>query len=120
MNGDIVFLGTELKLNIHIDPIPKHPNQEGEETQDGEWNMADYDFEIEVFCTPKKSVTITKEDAIEIDKNNYVILVDTNEIGVGTLKVKVIAHIPDGHFIDQARTEVSVEDTGIEIIKTIE
>ena len=120
MNGDIVFLGTELKLNIHIDPIPKHPNQEGEETVDGEWNMKDYDFEIEVFCTPKKSVTITKEDAIEIDQNNYVVLVDTNEIGVGTLKVKVIAHIPDGHFIDQARTEISVEDTGIEIIKTLE
>lgn len=120
MNGDIVFLGTELKLNIHIDPIPKHPKQEGEATADGEWNMKDYDFEIEVFCTPKKSVTITKEDAIEIDQNNYVVLVDTNEIGVGTLKVKVIAHIPDGDFGDQARTEVSVEDTGIEIIKTIE
>lgn len=120
MNGDIVFLGTELKLNIHIDPISKHPNQEVEEGDDKEWNMEDYDFEIEVFCNPKKSVTITKEDAIWITKNDYVVLVDTNEVGVGTLKVKVIAHIPDGDFGDQARTEVSVEDTGIEIIKTIE
>lgn len=120
MNGDIVFLGTELKLNIHIDPIPKHPKQEGEETQDGEWNMEDYDFEIEVFCTPKKTVTITKDDAIWIDKNNYVVLIDTNEIGVGTLKVKVIAQIPDGDFIGQTRTEVSIRDTEIEIIKTLE
>lgn len=120
MNGDIVFLGTELKLNIHIDPIPKPANQEVEEGDDKEWNMEDYDFEIEVFCTAKKSITITKDEAIWIDKNNYVVLIDTNEIGVGTLKVKVIAHIPDGHFIDQARTEVSIEDTGIEIIKTIE
>ena len=107
VNKDSVFLGTELKLNIHIDPI-------------GSITMEDYDFEIEVFCTPKKSITITKEDAIWITKNDYVVLVDTNEVGVGTLKVKVIAHIPDGDFGDQARTEVSVEDTGIEIIKTLE
>lgn len=120
MNGDIVFLGTELKLNIHIDPIPKHPNQEVEEGDDKEWNMQDYDFEVNVFCSPKKVITITKEEAIPVDKNNYIILVNTEDIGTGIMKVKVIAHIPDGDFVDQARTEVSVEDTGIEIIKTLE
>lgn len=113
MNGDIVFLGTELKLNIHIDPIPKHPNQEVEEGDDKEWNMQDYDFEVNVFCSPKKVITITKEEAIPVDKNNYIVLVNTEDIGTGIMKVKVIAHIPDGDFVDQARTEVSVEDLSL-------
>ena len=121
-NSNIVFLGTELKLNIKIDPIPKHPDQEVEEGDDMEWNMEDYDFEVEVFCSPKKVITITKEEAIPVDKNNYIVLVNTEDIGTGTMKVKVIAHIPDGDFYasDNARTEVSIKDTGIEIIKTIE
>lgn len=121
-DSDIVFLGTELKLNIHIDPIPKHQDQEVGEGDDNEWNMADYDFEVEVFCSPKKVITITKEEAIPVltDKNNYIVLVNTEDIGTGIMKVKVIAHIPDGDFSDNARTEVSVKDTGIEIIKTIE
>ena len=73
-----------------------------------------------LFCSPKKVITITKDEAIPVDKNNYIVLVNTEDIGTGTMKVKVIAHIPDGDFQDQARTEVSVKDTGVEIIKTIE
>jgi hypothetical protein len=119
-NSNVVFLGTELKLNIKIDPIPKHLNQEIEEGDDKEWNMEDYDFEVEIFCSPRKTITITKDEAIPVDKNNYIVLINTEDIGTGTMKVKVIAHIPDGDFVDQTRTEVQVEDTGIEIIKTIE
>lgn len=101
-----VFLGTELKLNINIEPI-------------GNVTMDDYDFEVEIYCSSKKVVDITKKEAIRVDSNNYIILIDTNVVGAGDLKCKVIAHIPDGDFEDGLRTEISIIDTGINIVKTL-
>lgn len=100
------FLGTELKLNINIEPI-------------GSITMDDYDFEVEVYCSVKRIVIVPKKDAIRIDNNNYVILVDTMETGAGDLKCRVTAHIPDDDFADGLRTEVVGLDTGINIIKQI-
>lgn len=100
------FIGTELKLNIHIEPI-------------GFTTMDDYDFEVEVYCSPKRPIVIQKSDAIRIDSDNYVVLVDTNVVGAGNLKCKVTAQIPDGDFPDQLRTEVVCIDTGINIIKAL-
>lgn len=101
-----IFLGTELKLNINIEPA-------------GEFTMDSYDFEVEVFCSTKKTIVISKEDAIRIDENNYVVLIDTEELGAGDVKCKVIAHIPDFDFPDTLRTEVVGIDTGIRVVKTI-
>lgn len=100
------FIGTELKLNIHIEPI-------------GDTTMDDYDFEVEVYCSIKRVLTIKKKDAIRIDKNNYIIIVDTNKTGAGDLKCKLTAHMPDGDFIDGLRTEVVGINTGIKIVKQI-
>jgi hypothetical protein len=101
-----VFLGTELKLNVNIEPI-------------GDVTMDNYEFEIEVYCSPKKSIVIKKSDAIRIDESNYVILIDSEVVGAGDLKCKITAHIPDGDFEDNIRTEVIGIDTGINIVKTI-
>lgn len=101
-----VFLGTELKLNINIEPI-------------GDVTMDDYDFEVEIYCSSKKVVDITKKEAIRVDSNNYIILIDTNVVGAGDLKCKVIAYIPDNDFADGLRTEISIIDTGINIVKTL-
>jgi hypothetical protein len=100
------FIGTELKLNIHIEPI-------------GETTMDDYNFEVEVYCSPKRPIIIPKANAIRIDSDNYVVLVDTNVVGAGDLKCKVTAQVPDGDFPDLLRTEVVCIDTGINIIKAI-
>lgn len=100
------FIGTELKLNIHIEPI-------------GDTTMDDYNFEVEVYCSPKRPIIIPKANAIRIDSDNYVVLVDTNVVGAGDLKCKVTAQVPDGDFPDQLRTEVVCVDTGINIIKAI-
>jgi hypothetical protein len=107
-NSNIVFLGTEIKLNIHIDPI-------------GELTMVDYDFTVEAYCSAKKSLIINKTQAKPVDNSNsdYIIMIDTSEIGTGNLKCKVTAYIPDGDFEDEERTEVSIIDTGIEIVKSI-
>lgn len=100
------FIGTELKLNIHIEPI-------------GDTTMDDYNFEVEVYCSPKRPIIIPKANAIRIDSDNYVVLVDTNVVGAGDLKCKVTAQVPDGDFPDLIRTEVVCIDTGINIIKAI-
>lgn len=65
-----IFMGTELKLNINIEPI-------------GEFTMDDYDWSVDVYCSTKRVLTIPKESAIKIDSNNYVLLVDTEELGAG-------------------------------------
>lgn len=103
-----IFFGTELKLNINIEPI------------DG-MTMDDYDFEVEVIggTFKRSSIVIKKDDAIKIDSNNYVLLVDTEELGVGDIKCKITAYIPDTDFADTLRTEVSLIDTGINVINTI-
>ena len=100
-----IFLGTELKLNINIEPIDNT-------------SMDDYDFTVDVYCSPQKSITITKNDAIRIDKNNYIILVDTTQLGTGNIKCKVTAYIPDEDFAnDFTRTEVVCINTNIKIVE---
>lgn len=104
-NTENIYLGTELKLNVNIDPI-------------GSVSMSEYDFTIEVYCSPKKNIAVTKEQAIKINEHNYVVLVDTNIVGAGDLKCKITAHIPDSDFSDGIRTEVAFIDTKIKIVKT--
>lgn len=99
-----IYQGTELKLNVSIEPI------------DG-LEMENYDFDIEVFALPPRVLTFKKSDAIRVDANNYIILVDSNLIRTGEIKCKVTAYIPDGDFKDGFRTEVAVIYTGIEIVK---
>lgn len=115
MANDKVFLGTELKINIHIDPIDNV-------------HMEGYDFDVEFYCSPKKSFQIRKAPGKDWDmrlfyqkvdnsQDDYLCFVDTKELGHGKLKCKVTAHIPDEHFSDGIRTEVVEIDTGIEIVR---
>lgn len=103
---DALGLGTELKLNINIEPI-------------GEITMDHYDFEVDVWCSLKRIVTITKSEAIRVDENNYIICVDSSLLGHGQIKAKVTAYVPDNDFEDGVRTEVVYLNTNIEIVKTI-
>jgi hypothetical protein len=101
-----IFIPTELKLNIHIEPI-------------GDVTMDDYDFDVEVYCSPVRAIKVNKSEALRIDSDNYVVLVDTKVVGAGDLKCKVIAYIPDGDFPDSLRTEVVCIDTEIDVEKGI-
>lgn len=104
MAKSIVYLGTELKLNIHIEPI------------DG-LSMDNYDFNVDVYVSQRKVVSTPKQDCVRIDQNNYIVRVDTNVIGVGDITVKVVAQIPDGDFDDGIRTEVAQIQTGITVAR---
>lgn len=101
-----IFLGTEFKLNVNIEPI-------------GGVTMDNYEFKIEAYCSSKKNVIIEKKDTIRIDESNYVIRLNSEDLGVGDLKCKITAHIPDADFDDNFRTEVVIMDTGLTIVKTI-
>lgn len=104
-----IFLGTELKLNVTINPIDGHSIKDN-----------DYDFSIELFCgSNKQSLTIGKSDVKfdETSKDNCKICFDTTEVGSGRLKLKITGYVPDGDFKDNKRTEIIELDTGIDIIK---
>lgn len=81
--------------------------------------MDDYDFSLEVYCSQKRVVTISKKDLIRMDSENYVALIDTSELGAGDIKCKVIAYIPDWDFPDKTRTEISVYETDIQVYKNL-
>lgn len=100
-----VFIGTELKINVSIDPLDN-------------MTMEDYDFTIEMYCSPKRVVAINKPDAIKIDGSNYIVRVDSNITGAGDLKCKITAQIPDPDFDDGYRTEITLIDTNITIVKS--
>lgn len=103
---ETIGLGTELKLNINIEPL-------------GDITMDDYDFEVDIYCSLKRVQTIVKDDAIRVDENNYIVCIDSSLLGHGDLKAKITARIPDGDFDDNYRTEVVYLNTDITIIKTV-
>lgn len=102
----IIYQGTEIKYNIHIAPM-------------GNLSMDNYDFIVEFFCNPRKVVALHKEHLIRIDEDNYVARVDSSELGIGDVKLKITAYIPDGDFDDGIRTEVALLNTGIVISKSM-
>ena len=101
-----IFMGTELKLNLNIKPVAG-------------FTADDFDFSVDVYCSPKRTVTKDKSELIRTDSENYVILLDTAEVGAGELKAKVTAYIPDYDYEDTKRTEVAVYATNIVITKTL-
>ena len=98
-----VYLGSEIKLNIGIEPI-------------GQYHMEDYDFECEFYCYSNRRVILGKDSMIGQDKDNYLAILDSKSLGTGVLKCKITAYIPDGDCEDGLRTEILVMDTGLQII----
>lgn len=101
-----VILGSEIKLNLYIEPINRV-------------SINEYDFTVSLYCSPSKVITFKKEDTKEVsgDPNSRIIPVDTNKLGIGKIMAKVVAYLPDEDFEDNKRTEVVIIDTDIEIKK---
>lgn len=106
MNDNVIGLGSEIKLNLNIEPVSGY-------------TMDYFDFVAEVYCKEKNSIVLTKDKTIRVDSNNYLLPIDTQDLGHGVIKVKVTAFIPDKDFADDVRTEVVFIETGIEIIKSL-
>ena len=96
-------LGTELKINVHVEPI------------DG-LHMSDYDFTCTFFVYKNKSVVVNKKDFTRVDDDNYIAKVDSVKVGAGQLKMKFEADIPDSDMDDGFRKEVELVDLGVTIV----
>lgn len=88
-------LGTEFKLNLHLDPI------------DG-LHMSGYDFECALYVYTNRKVVIPKSRMKKVDDDNYIVVVnsiDAMRIGKGKINAEITAYIPDSDFDDGIRTE---------------
>lgn len=88
-------LGTEFKLNLHLDPI------------DG-LHMSGYDFECALYIYTNRKVVIPKSRMKKVDDDNYLVIVeqvDAVKIGKGRINAEITAYIPDSDFSDGLRTE---------------
>lgn len=102
-NDQILFLETEAKLNINIEPID-------------DLTMDDYDFTVDIYCNSNGNIlSFNKSELTRVDENNYIAKVDTTKLDVGAIKVKITAYIPDSDFSDGFRTEVAYINTRINI-----
>lgn len=90
-----IGLGTELKINVHIEPI-------------GDLHMSDYDFSVRFYTkSGSPTVSIDKSEMREVDADNYIALVDTSGMTAGVVQMVVKALIPDTDSADLYRTEVT-------------
>lgn len=99
-------LGTEFKMNIHLDPI------------DG-LHMSGYDFECAFYVYTNRKVVIPKSQMRKVDDDNYIAVInsiDAMRIGRGRINVEITAHIPDGDFDDGVRTEKLILCTDVTAI----
>lgn len=97
-------VGTKLKLNV---TATFNDNRD--------LTLKNVDFDIVVY-TGHNSRTYTKDELIPEDDNNYIVLVDTDEVGAGEYHMKLVARIPDADFADGIRTEVVRFPTGVRVI----
>ncbi len=97
-----VIAGTDLKVLVSVEPI-------------GGYHLADIDFTCSFFVYTNRSVEMHKEDMIKESDDSYVAVIDSEKLGLGSLKVKVVAQIPDKDCSDGYRQEVGIVSTGITI-----
>lgn len=99
------IIGTELKINVHIDPM------------DGV-HMSECNF-ICQFFVKNRMVTIKKENMIKVDDDNYIALVDTAKLETGILTMRIEVDVPDLDFSDGFRKEVDIVCTGITLVSKV-
>ena len=99
---DIVDIGTEVKLNVNLDPI------------DG-LHMSGYDFAVDFYTFIDNRLAFKKEDMTQIDDDNDSVIVATAKVGCGELKAKITAYIPDSDCKDNYRKEILSVSTDIKI-----
>lgn len=102
----ISVIGSDLKLNVHVEPI------------DG-LHMESYDFECAFFVKPDRKCVIHKSMMAKKDQDNYLAPLEGKEIrslGRGKLLMEITAYITDSDYKDGLRTEKAVTCTGVTII----
>ena len=99
---EIVYIPGEFKLNVNMAPI-------------GDYHMEAVDFTCTFYTNNLRKVVLDKSDMIQIDANNYVAPLKSEDLGRGSVTVVYTADIPDDDFDDHLRKEVVVIRTGLRI-----
>lgn len=97
-------IGTDLKINVNVKPI-------------GDISLSQCDFTCTFFISSSKSVILSKSQLVKIDNDNYLALFNSEELGVGTIKMTIEIKVPDPLFDKGYRTEIETVCTGINITK---
>lgn len=99
-------LGTEFKINVHVDPIDN-------------LHLRDYDFKCEFYTNINKMIVITKAQMKQKSDDDYIAIITSelaNELGRGKVKMQFTAYLPDGDFDDGLRTEIVTICTDVTIV----
>ena len=100
---DALILGSERKFELYISPL-------------GNIHASQYDFTVKVFTNSAHSLQLSKDDCIMVDDDTFLVPVDTNVIGLGTINFEVTAFVPDGDFEDGFRTEKARYTTDVTVV----
>lgn len=104
MQTNMNNIGTEFKIKLQMEPIDGH-------------SLSDLDFSVEVHTDRRGSrKTYRKDDCIMLDSDSYAVPVDSAELGPGKYYLKVTVLIPDTHFIEGVRKDVSTFYSGKDIM----
>lgn len=101
---DTVTLGSDFKIDVTSE-IP------------GGLSMRDVDFDITVYNLndKKNKKEFKKEDCIPTDDSGYIVLLNSDDLGVGIVMVSVDFKIPDTDFPDGFRKEIVRKNPRIRI-----
>lgn len=97
----MITVGTDIKININIEPIS------GQTMDDMELTCVFYAQSI------AKNVVLKKKDMLRVDENNYVACINTHDLGRGYIKIDICAQIHDTDFKSGMRREVETIRTDI-------
>lgn len=107
MTVDLVFLGADFSVAINAEPLSG-------------LTMDEYDFEVEVWSSTRaRSVKFKKSQLTRDSENSYVASLNSADVGLGPVKVRMIAQIPDGKFDDGTRTDIDEFMTNIVIVNKL-
>lgn len=96
------IIGSQFKINVYLEPI-------------GNVHLEDCDFTCTFFTSHNKFIKVYKSDMIRADKDNFIALVDSSKLGVGTIKMTMEVDVIDSDFKSGVRKEIKTVCTGIKI-----
>lgn len=102
------YLGEGIKVFLELSPLEEHPEIDIEKAE----------LTVDLWCKPNKVVTIQNEK-IKLKKKEtaYIITLNSEAVGVGSLNLKVTAKIEDTDFDEGYNYVICLDNDIAEILK---
>lgn len=103
-----IYKGTDVKLNIHIDPIASQ-------------HMESYSFTLTFYTSDGKKKVFSKTNTSlsgglhKLDADNYFVCLQSDSLGEGNVKCKIEAEILDART-NTYKTEITIIPCNIKIV----